>query len=536
MVSDTVLTGRTPPPAETRVDSTVGFRLIRRIGSGNRAEVFLAKPAAGGADSPPIALKVFRSEAERAGIGREVRALMTARQAALPELDDVATTADGRLCLVLGYLPGLALDRLLTVRGRITAGEIVTIAATVTASLQALHEVGLSQARVRPARVRFDASGRPVLLGLSTLVELPSGAAGVALRRDAVTGLTGFLGNLLAYLDLDDPGTPSAPDLLAVFSAATVARPMPASLAGLEAALFEWAAACPVGQATGMTPASRGARLAAALPVPRLATVAATDHVAEPVAARTVRPGGSRADGVFAQLRTTLRRRAIISVRPGAMLRATAGEAVRTALGAAAAWVRRCLQRVGASPAAGRRPLLLGIGLVTILSIGGLAAVSAIPSNSAAGSGRGSDIGALPSRAPQNGSGGGGAEASNAPAEPDDSGVLLGDDPAAAALVLLSRREVCLAEASVLCLERVDQPGSVAMAADGYLIRNLTGEPPGAPDRGAAAESLTAEVREHTGNSALVELGPGSGVNAQPAAALMIKGEAGWRLRELFDY
>jgi hypothetical protein len=129
------------------------------------------------------------------------------------------------------------------------------------------------------------------------------------------------------------------------------------------------------------------------------------------------------------------------------------------------------------------------------------------------------------------------------PAVPDGAAaelsILEGDDPAAAALELLQRREACLTDASVLCLENVDQPGSVAMTADSYAIRQAQALPESRqPGVSGGAGDLTATVQERTGNAALVVLSDptDAGINAQPASALVIKGEAGWRLRELFDY
>jgi hypothetical protein len=102
---------------------------------------------------------------------------------------------------------------------------------------------------------------------------------------------------------------------------------------------------------------------------------------------------------------------------------------------------------------------------------------------------------------------------------------------------LLHLREVCLATTSVPCLGGVDQAGSVAMATDSDRARD--------PHSTGAAVALTltagaytATVQERRGNAALVTLIPvvTEGGDRHPASALMIKGEAGWRLRELFDY
>ena len=169
-----------------------------------------------------------------------------------------------------------------------------------------------------------------------------------------------------------------------------------------------------------------------------------------------------------------------------------------------------------------------------MLSIGGLAALSAVSPESTARSG--TAPGSVGTETPEDAPGQAGATPGTADPEGVLPSVLTGDDPAAAVLELLRRREECLAETSVLCLDGVDQPGSVLMAADGYRIRQLQTEPSAAPSAGPPAGPVTADVRERTGNAALVVLSGGAGVNAQPASALMIKGEAGWRLRELFDY
>jgi hypothetical protein len=512
------------PSTQIGADTLAGYRLVRRIGSGSRSEVFLAKPAPRAPDRSPVALKVFREEADVDGIGREVKALLSTPLAALARLDDVATAPDGRVCLVLGYLPGPTLDRLLTERGRISAAEVVTVAATLTATLQALHDVGLSHPLVRSAGVRFDQTGRPVLLGLGSLCELPSGVAGVAVRRDATVALTGFLHALLAYLDPGDPAAPAADDLLATFASTTAARPFPPSLAGLEAALFDWASAGPVLPAGAAIPTSEAGSAAERPALPALVSLRAADRAGSPAAGGV----GRRVE------------RSSVRVAPG------------TALGSAARLARGGLERIRSTRArddpsrvrrlVAGRPVLLGVGLAAILSMGGVAALSAIPPQSAQGSsaGSGSSSGVSgPAGRPRSETprepGSGRPDAAEPRAEPS---VLTADDPAAAVVELLRLRRACIAAASVLCLDGVDQPGSVAMAADGYLIRQLPAGPAGSPVAEDPETPVTATVQERTGNSALVVLGEGSadGVNAQPASALVIKGEAGWRLRELFDY
>ncbi|MCU1446391.1 hypothetical protein [Cryobacterium sp.] len=513
----------------------VGHRLTRRIGSDSRAEVFLAQASTEGRSSVPVVLKVFRHGTDPTGIGREVHAMLSSAPGALPRLDDVATTPDGRVCLVLAHLPGLALNRLLAVRGRIGAAEVVTVAATATACLQAVHDVGLSLPLVRPSGVRFDDRGRPVLLGLGSLADLPGGVAGVATRRDDAVGLARFLHALLEFLDPDDAAASRAPALVAEFESAVLTRPFPATLVGLEAALFAWAPAGPVrGAVPGAAPDAETGMVADVVPRamnapapagrPRLAPVSVSASAAPapaaagsglPVLARVGRwvggtPLGSAARNVVAQ-----------AGRLGSFRRRERGS------------------RFARLP--GARPLLLAAGLAAVISVGGFGALSLLP-----GEGAGGVVASPPASDPAatdpDGTGPDGTGADGADPSTSDPSILEGDDPAAAVLELLRLRDVCLAHVSVLCLDGVDQHGSVAMAADGYRIRQLQGDDArtAAPDAAAPeADPLarfTARVQEHTGNSALVVLEAGAGVNAQPASALVIKGEAGWRLRELFDY
>lgn len=555
-------------------DTLVGYRVIRRIGAGGDSLVFLACAASAGGDAPPVAVKVFRRQTDPARIGREVHALLTTPVTTLARLEDVASTPDGRVCLVLEYLPGLALDRLLAVRGRISAAEVVTIAATITATLQALHDVGLTHPMVRSSSVRFDRRGRPVLLGLGALDELPGGAAGVGPRRDAAVGLTGFLQGLLAYLDPADGAGASA--LLAQFQSTLTVRPFPTGLTNLERALFSWAEAGPV-DCVPNGPAETGAPASIPAAVPALMTVAAAAGVlgaSAPQAERgrgraTARPTEQSAAGTArprAALRLIAQRLTVglNGLRRGlrdAVLRTRHGLSGLRPPGGRAGWLR-------AHPVAGRRsvarPLLLGGTVLVVLFGGGVAVLSdgaALPGGSAptatapsptgfppAGSSStgapAPDSGAVQQGGRQDDGGSGRAEA--------DRTVLEADDPAAAVLELLRQREACLAAASVLCLDGVNQAGSVAMAADGYTIRQAQAVPGAARADSGAADgwAVTAVVHERTGNAALVTLdhGPDSDtasnapagaagtVNRQPASALVIKGEAGWRLRELFNY
>ncbi len=98
------------------------------------------------------------------------------------------------------------------------------------------------------------------------------------------------------------------------------------------------------------------------------------------------------------------------------------------------------------------------------------------------------------------------------------------DDPLAALGELASRRDTCFRDLSVLCLDGVDEAGSSAWETDRAALQGVL-EGGDAPPR----LSLTAAILiERLGDSALVDLGPDS----DPASVLLLKGEAGWRIRD----
>ncbi|GAA4172079.1 hypothetical protein GCM10022287_12400 [Gryllotalpicola koreensis] len=98
--------------------------------------------------------------------------------------------------------------------------------------------------------------------------------------------------------------------------------------------------------------------------------------------------------------------------------------------------------------------------------------------------------------------------------------VLSGDDPVAAASVLLGQRDGCLA------LSTAEKAGCLARVADGQASAL---DLPARPLAGLAPSLL-----ERTGDSALIALTPETPGTA-PASALLMRTEAGWRLRQLYE-
>ncbi|WP_430787411.1 protein kinase domain-containing protein [Actinoplanes sp. G11-F43] len=131
------------------------YLLHEEIGRGAMAMVRRATSRHGG---PPLAAKLLRPEL--AG-DRRVRELFLREEAALRALDHPAVVRlrdliveGGTLALVMEFVDGPNLRRYLTMRGgRLTPGEVVTIAAQTAAALAAAHERGIVHLDLKPENI-----------------------------------------------------------------------------------------------------------------------------------------------------------------------------------------------------------------------------------------------------------------------------------------------------------------------------------------------------------------------------------------------
>jgi hypothetical protein len=165
--------------------------------------------------------------------------------------------------------------------------------------------------------------------------------------------------------------------------------------------------------------------------------------------------------------------------------------------------------RLAALPAV-RRRLLLGAGAAVTTG----AILLALPTGG--GARQGGTIASVPPS----------PDLADAVASSDaDDAAMAGDDPIAAAIALLERREECFAELSLLCLEQVDQQASSALQADREAMRDMQA---GGEAEFTSVDPIDARLVERLGDSVVVELGP----KTNPASLLLMRSEAGWRIRD----
>lgn len=102
-----------------------------------------------------------------------------------------------------------------------------------------------------------------------------------------------------------------------------------------------------------------------------------------------------------------------------------------------------------------------------------------------------------------------------------------GDDPVVALGELLAGRAQCIRDLSILCLENAVQSGSAAMDDDVALIHAIED---GSTTGSVADQPSAMTLVERHGDAALVSYQ--TAVNGEPASVLLVKGEAGWRIRD----
>lgn len=520
------------PPVEAHAPlegRLVGYRLVRRIASGDRAEVYLAAvegrhvheagddgsgPDAVGADAPAlVVLRVYDADVDDAVVALEIEAMTTDDAGALPALLDLASLPDGRCCVVVERLGGGSLARLLSVR-TISAGEAVTILAPIVVAVADLARRGFVHGRLAPTDILFDDEGRPRIVGLGALRRIPDrGAERTALHRTAHERLADLVEDVAAAV-LPAGALDDAVDLL---RSRLAMRPFTSCEADLERRLFGLATPEPVrGLAFGHT--ARRRRVPA-----RLTPPAVPDEAADPVAP----PPSQERGGVLGPgLRRWL-----------ALVQAPDGVVEQLAVSVDVDPVARGRRRLAALLRARGRSVTVGalVGGAALVSMLTLVPPATAEVEEASGDrpamGATADDGATghpdpPGSAP--------AVEEGPPAigaDPDGGGAgQVADDPAAAARELLERRADCFAALDLECLATVDQPGSPIETAD---RRALVAARDGAAPLATAVDVDHIELVAEMGAAALLRAG--GSPEREPASFLMVRGEAGWRLRELFD-
>ncbi|CAN5160316.1 hypothetical protein BH09ACT5_BH09ACT5_09050 [soil metagenome] len=432
-----------------------GYRILRTLGVGSRAEVLLAHPLDSARESASVAIKVYGESVSDESIVAEIEALTRAAGEHVVRVLDLES-AGGSPALVLERCAAGSLARLLGDRPRLDAGEAVTILAPVATTLGRMHSAGVAHGSIGPGAVLFDAAGTPQLVGYGRAV---------------------LFEPLLPLASLESEQAALA-DVLA--------------FASLAAGILEGA---------GATALAHRARTEAAPGVWLNSFADALFDLAEPLPVDVQRRRAPEAPLLPAR---------VITAWSPAVLEEPASsghESVWRGWARPAAW-QEWLRGLRTSLRTVRRPVW-AIAAASVAAL--VVAVLAVPPS-------GSSTVAAPSSAPS-------APPLAAAAQEGD-GPVAGDDPVAAVIVLLRVRATCIRELSVECFGDVDQRDSSALRSDREAVQEILagGEAGGLP----VVEPEEVVLTQRLGDSALVSLGP----NSEPASVLLVKGEAGWRIRD----
>lgn len=139
-----------------------GYGISRPLGHGSSSTVWLATRDKDGAR---FAVKCAKAEVLE-DANREMRILFELRHKHLVGVHEILPmggAAKGTLGIVMDYAAGGSLANLISVRGKLTVGEVVTILTPIAQALDYLHVNGTEHGDVSPGNILFTAVGMPLL-------------------------------------------------------------------------------------------------------------------------------------------------------------------------------------------------------------------------------------------------------------------------------------------------------------------------------------------------------------------------------------
>jgi serine/threonine protein kinase len=407
---------------------------------------------------------------------------------------DVDSDASGEVvCVVFERFPRGDLRELLHRRDHLPAGEAVTLLAPLAQAVIRLHAAGVAHGALSARTIVFRQDGTPVLTGFRSARLFPAGAPEVVRERES-----GVIADRRALRELastvlsrvDGSRARAARELMQSLEAAPD-DVVPELIAD---GIFQLASALPVSFATD--PKEAPAAVSCAIPI---GVVTAFSDPGEL----------SRGASIVSRLAGFI---------PEPWVSGVIDSEVARSLARARHWFDTRPPRI--------RRLVLAGGASTVAV---LLALTAVPTTSRPA--------APDTLAP--------VIARPTPSPAQRSALVDPDDPLAAAHLLLAARRGCFRSLSIGCLDAVDAVDSGALRDDRERIRSAQRGAEVDDPLSEVAGEAAAEVVERLGDSALIRLGSraasapsdvaSAGDRSEPASLLVVKSEAGWRIRDVFE-
>ncbi|QDU19926.1 serine/threonine protein kinase [Urbifossiella limnaea] len=139
------------------------YTLVRPLGAGSNAEVFLAQQPRGG---PPVVVKVIHPHVTehpkfRQLFDAEVRSMANFQHPYAVRLIDAAYTDPLGPCLVMEYVPGVTLEAVVNLERVLEPERAGRLLGFLGHALQAAHEVGIIHRDLKPANLMVLDAGTP---------------------------------------------------------------------------------------------------------------------------------------------------------------------------------------------------------------------------------------------------------------------------------------------------------------------------------------------------------------------------------------
>lgn len=165
-----------------------GWTLVEAICQGPLTTVYRARPTAGDAVDAAYALKLLSDDWEDHAAAQALieREATIGRQASSPHLVSIlaARTQAAPFYVVMPWLDGVSLARVLAERGALPSALVLWAARQVAEGLDALHRCGWVHGDVKPANIMLATSGHATLVDLGFARRL--GDLGTGLDRVAL--------------------------------------------------------------------------------------------------------------------------------------------------------------------------------------------------------------------------------------------------------------------------------------------------------------------------------------------------------------